>query len=263
MPARLIEGLDVTWFLAAPVQISPFFLLFQHEYWEYPCSLFSLSVGFSIRAKATFILFLLGLLPAIYQFLLASKISCLEQQKKLGFIHFWCHFLPPWMNVREGKGDVQPDSPLWQTEHRCWPACKEREILWSSERFLVVIQGQSHDLYQIFVTGFAPSFISLNHPIYSLVSRFVHFDKLKGLVTILCGLYGLAALSLLSAPSRFFAPEMEKTILFQAWLFLSPRCPGHVIPHGIIVAEDTWSPSIPARRSCAGCRLDAGRREPC
>lgn len=102
-----------------------------------------------------------------------------------------------------------------------------------------MIQSQSHGLYQIFVTGFAPSFISLNHPIYSLVSRFVHFDKLKGLVTILCGLYGLATLSLLSAPSGFFAPEMEKTILFQAWLFLSPRCPGHVIPHGIIVAEDT------------------------
>lgn len=101
------------------------------------------------------------------------------------------------------------------TEHRCWPACEEREILWSSERFLVVIQSQSHDLYQIFVTGFAPSFISLNHPIYSFPGSYILTNsRVWWPFFVACMAWLPSACLLPAAPSGFFAPEMEKTILF-------------------------------------------------
>lgn len=78
------------------------FLLYLQGDWKCPCSLFSLSTGFSIRDKATFIPSLLVFLPAITSssLYLRDTIPCLGQQKS----EFHAFLLPFFTSTNEFNG---------------------------------------------------------------------------------------------------------------------------------------------------------------
>lgn len=98
-------GFWLTWFFISPRQRFLFFHC-QQGCWKYPSYLFSLSIGFSIRNKATFIPSLLGLPPAICSYSLHHRHYSFPWAAKSEFCSFLVIFFT-FINEcqrRKGKG---------------------------------------------------------------------------------------------------------------------------------------------------------------
>lgn len=103
-----------------------YFFHCQQGCWKYPCYLFSLSIGFSIRNKATFIPSLLGLPPAICSYSLHHRHYSFPWAAKSEFSSFFgdIFYLPKWVLKKERKRDHILHLSDSQDMLSCFMACE-------------------------------------------------------------------------------------------------------------------------------------------